>query len=146
MENQIHCTWKSVWNYFSIIFFSYNWLKTLFHTSFSSSRALTMPACSASLFCLFLLVLCGLLGGWVLSVCPSVCSCSRGHRVVDCSSRGLTKLPPGLQHNIRVLNLSFNRQVAANLQCYLVTGYSTTITGFLYMLEVTEGTKLVLQP
>ncbi|XP_040901454.1 oligodendrocyte-myelin glycoprotein [Toxotes jaculatrix] len=71
-------------------------------------RGLTMPACSASLLCLLLLLLCGLLGGWVLSICPTVCSCSRGHRVVDCSSRGLTKLPPGLQHNIRFLNLSFN--------------------------------------
>ncbi|XP_070685354.1 oligodendrocyte-myelin glycoprotein-like [Pempheris klunzingeri] len=67
-----------------------------------------MPACSATLLCLFFLLLCGLLGGWVLSICPSVCSCSRGHREVDCSSRGLTKLPRGLQHNIRSLNLSFN--------------------------------------
>ncbi|XP_071328157.1 oligodendrocyte-myelin glycoprotein-like [Trachinotus anak] len=67
-------------------------------------RTLTMPACSASLLCLLLL----LLGRWVLSICPSVCLCSRGHRVVDCSSRGLTKLPPGLQHNIHFLNLSFN--------------------------------------
>ncbi|XP_031694182.1 oligodendrocyte-myelin glycoprotein-like [Anarrhichthys ocellatus] len=57
--------------------------------------------------CLFLL-LCGLLGGRVVSICPTVCSCSRGHRAVDCSSRGLTKLPPGLQHNINFLNLSFN--------------------------------------
>ncbi|XP_067362425.1 oligodendrocyte-myelin glycoprotein [Channa argus] len=71
-------------------------------------RALTMPACCSSVLCLLLLLLCGLLGGWVLSICPSVCSCSRGHRVVDCSSRGLTRLPPGLQHNIRFLNLSFN--------------------------------------
>ncbi|XP_076590461.1 oligodendrocyte-myelin glycoprotein-like isoform X2 [Chaetodon auriga] len=79
-------------------------------------RALTMPACSASLLCLLLLLLCGLLGGWVLSICPSVCSCSWGHRVVDCSSRGLTKLPPGLQHNIRVLNLSFNSLQALDSQ------------------------------
>ncbi|XP_044209397.1 oligodendrocyte-myelin glycoprotein [Thunnus albacares] len=71
----------------------------------SKAVALTMPASAA---CLLLLLLCGLLGGWVLSICPPVCSCSRGHRVVDCSSRGLTKLPPGLQHNIRFLNLSFN--------------------------------------
>ncbi|XP_068441852.1 oligodendrocyte-myelin glycoprotein-like [Clinocottus analis] len=55
-----------------------------------------------------LLLLGGLLAGRVASVCPSVCSCSRGHRMVDCSSRGLTKLPPGLQHNINYLNLSFN--------------------------------------
>ncbi|XP_026168693.1 oligodendrocyte-myelin glycoprotein-like isoform X2 [Mastacembelus armatus] len=67
-----------------------------------------MAACFAPLHCLLLLLLCGLLGGWVLSVCPSVCSCARGHRAVDCSSRGLTKLPPGLQHNIHFLNLSFN--------------------------------------
>ncbi|KAM4742943.1 oligodendrocyte-myelin glycoprotein-like [Anableps anableps] len=57
---------------------------------------------------LFLLLLCGHLGGWVWSVCPSVCSCSGGHRDVDCSLKGLTKLPRGLQHNIRFLNLSFN--------------------------------------
>nr|XP_019943588.1 PREDICTED: oligodendrocyte-myelin glycoprotein-like [Paralichthys olivaceus] len=67
-----------------------------------------MSACSASLLCFLLLLLCGLLGDWVLTICPSVCSCSRGHRVVDCSSRGLTKIPPDLQHNIRLLNLSFN--------------------------------------
>ncbi|XP_034557723.1 oligodendrocyte-myelin glycoprotein [Notolabrus celidotus] len=67
-----------------------------------------MPACSASLLCLLLLLLWGLLGPLVLCICPAVCICSRGHRVVDCSSRGLTKLPPGLQHNIRFLNLSFN--------------------------------------
>ncbi|KAM4627879.1 oligodendrocyte-myelin glycoprotein-like [Polymixia lowei] len=67
-----------------------------------------MPPCCAPLVCLLLLLLSGLLGDWVLTICPSVCSCSRGHRVVDCSSRGLTKLPPGLQHNIRTLNLSFN--------------------------------------
>uniref|UniRef100_A0A3B4Y611 Oligodendrocyte myelin glycoprotein b n=1 Tax=Seriola lalandi dorsalis TaxID=1841481 RepID=A0A3B4Y611_SERLL len=60
-----------------------------------------MPACSSSLLCLILL----LLGGWVLSICPPVCLCRQGHRVVDCSSRGLTKLPPGLQHNIHFLNL-----------------------------------------
>uniref|UniRef100_A0A1A8IRM9 Oligodendrocyte myelin glycoprotein n=1 Tax=Nothobranchius kuhntae TaxID=321403 RepID=A0A1A8IRM9_NOTKU len=64
-----------------------------------------MPQCSVSFI---LLLLWGLLGNWVLCICPSVCSCSRGHRVVDCSSRGLTKLPTGLQHNIRFLNLSFN--------------------------------------
>ncbi|XP_034024462.1 oligodendrocyte-myelin glycoprotein-like isoform X3 [Thalassophryne amazonica] len=57
---------------------------------------------------LLLLLLCGLLGGRVQSVCPTMCSCSQGHRVVDCSSRGLTKLPHGLQHNIHFLNLSFN--------------------------------------
>ncbi|XP_019902035.1 oligodendrocyte-myelin glycoprotein [Esox lucius] len=60
------------------------------------------------LACLLLLLLSGVLGGLVLSICPSVCSCSRGHRVVDCSSRHLTHLPPGLQHNIRFLNLSHN--------------------------------------
>ncbi|XP_069578620.1 oligodendrocyte-myelin glycoprotein-like [Brachyistius frenatus] len=65
-----------------------------------------MAACCASSLLLLLLLL--LLGGRVLSICPAVCSCSGGHRVVDCSSRGLTKLPLGLQHNIRFLNLSFN--------------------------------------
>lgn len=49
-----------------------------------------------------------LLGMRVVAVCPSMCSCSRGHRVVDCSNRGLAKLPEGLQHNIRSLNLSHN--------------------------------------
>lgn len=78
-------------------------------TSLPGSRALAMPPCSASMSCLLLLLLCGLLGGWVLSICPSVCFCSQGHRVVDCSSRGLTKLPYSLQHNIHFLNLSFNR-------------------------------------
>ncbi|CDQ83645.1 unnamed protein product [Oncorhynchus mykiss] len=62
----------------------------------------------APLACLFLLLLLGVLGGLVLSICPAVCSCSRGHRVVDCSSRHLSQLPPGLQHNIRFLNLSHN--------------------------------------
>ncbi|XP_034403922.1 oligodendrocyte-myelin glycoprotein [Cyclopterus lumpus] len=63
-------------------------------------RAPTVTAC--------LLLLCGLQGGRVASICPTVCTCTRGHRVVDCSSRGLTKLPPGLQHNINFVNLSFN--------------------------------------
>ncbi|XP_047450130.1 oligodendrocyte-myelin glycoprotein isoform X2 [Mugil cephalus] len=67
-----------------------------------------MTTCSHSLLCLLPLLLCGLLGGRVLSICPSVCSCSGGHRVVDCSLRGLNKFPSGLQHNIRFLNLSFN--------------------------------------
>ncbi|XP_027855490.1 oligodendrocyte-myelin glycoprotein [Xiphophorus couchianus] len=67
------------------------------------TRGLTMLTSS-----LFLVLLCGLLGGWVLSVCPSMCSCSGGHRDVDCSLKSLTKLPHGLQHNIRFLNLSFN--------------------------------------
>uniref|UniRef100_A0A8D3ARM6 LRRNT domain-containing protein n=1 Tax=Scophthalmus maximus TaxID=52904 RepID=A0A8D3ARM6_SCOMX len=75
-----------------------------------------MPACSASLLFFLILLLCGLLGGWVLTICPSVCSCSRGHRMVDCSSRGLTKLPPGLQHNIRFLNLSFNSLLGLDRQ------------------------------
>ncbi|KAJ7990661.1 hypothetical protein DPEC_G00302710 [Dallia pectoralis] len=60
------------------------------------------------LTCLLLLLLSGILGGQVLSICPSECSCSRGHRVVDCSLRHLTHLPPGLQHNIQFLNLSHN--------------------------------------
>lgn len=50
-----------------------------------------------------------LLGLRVLAVCPSVCSCSRSHREVDCSWRGLRQLPNGLQHNLRSLNLSHNR-------------------------------------
>uniref|UniRef100_A0A3B3YRS6 Oligodendrocyte myelin glycoprotein b n=1 Tax=Poecilia mexicana TaxID=48701 RepID=A0A3B3YRS6_9TELE len=62
-------------------------------------RGLTMLTSS-----LFLVLLCGLLGGWVLSVCPSVCSCSGGHRDVDCSFKSLTKLPHGLQHNIPAWN------------------------------------------
>ncbi|XP_040007017.1 oligodendrocyte-myelin glycoprotein-like [Xiphias gladius] len=50
-----------------------------------------------------------LLGLHVLAVCPSLCSCSRSHREVDCSWRGLRQLPDGLQHNMRSLNLSHNR-------------------------------------
>nr|XP_046267608.1 oligodendrocyte-myelin glycoprotein-like [Scatophagus argus] len=50
-----------------------------------------------------------LLGVQVLAVCPSVCSCSRSHREVDCSWRGLRQLPDGLQHNMLSLNLSHNR-------------------------------------
>uniref|UniRef100_A0AAV2J5L0 LRRNT domain-containing protein n=1 Tax=Knipowitschia caucasica TaxID=637954 RepID=A0AAV2J5L0_KNICA len=64
--------------------------------------------CGAPALCLLLGVLLELSGAPVLSVCPGVCHCSWGHRVVDCSSRGLTRLPPDLQHNIRFLNLSFN--------------------------------------
>ncbi|XP_076605898.1 oligodendrocyte-myelin glycoprotein-like isoform X1 [Chaetodon auriga] len=50
-----------------------------------------------------------LLGLHVLAVCPSMCSCSRSHREVDCSWRGLRQLPDGLQHNLLSLNLSYNR-------------------------------------
>ncbi|XP_070773788.1 oligodendrocyte-myelin glycoprotein-like [Enoplosus armatus] len=50
-----------------------------------------------------------LLGLHVLAVCPSMCSCGRSHREVDCSWRGLRQLPDGLQHNMRSLNLSHNR-------------------------------------
>ncbi|XP_072315429.1 oligodendrocyte-myelin glycoprotein-like [Eucyclogobius newberryi] len=74
------------------------------------------PCCPAPALCLLLLVLLELLGASVLSICPGECHCSRGHRVVDCSSRGLTKLPPGLQHNIRSLNLSFNSLQSLNSQ------------------------------
>ncbi|XP_067350835.1 oligodendrocyte-myelin glycoprotein-like isoform X2 [Channa argus] len=49
------------------------------------------------------------LGLCVLAVCPSMCSCSRSHREVDCSCKGLRQLPDGLQHNVRTLNLSHNR-------------------------------------
>ncbi|XP_041808659.1 oligodendrocyte-myelin glycoprotein-like [Chelmon rostratus] len=49
------------------------------------------------------------LGLRVLAVCPSLCSCSRSHREVDCSWRGLRQLPDGLQHNMLSLNLSHNR-------------------------------------
>ncbi|XP_008423370.1 oligodendrocyte-myelin glycoprotein-like isoform X6 [Poecilia reticulata] len=69
------------------------------------TRGITMLTSS-----LFLVLFCGLLGDWVLSICPSMCSCSGGHRDVDCSLKSLTKLPHGLQHNIRFLNLSFNRR------------------------------------
>uniref|UniRef100_A0A3B3IEP1 LRRNT domain-containing protein n=1 Tax=Oryzias latipes TaxID=8090 RepID=A0A3B3IEP1_ORYLA len=44
-----------------------------------------------------------------LAVCPSDCSCSRSHREVDCSWKGLRQLPDGLQYNIRSLVLSHNR-------------------------------------
>ncbi|KAK2828708.1 hypothetical protein Q5P01_019742 [Channa striata] len=42
-------------------------------------------------------------------MCPFKCSCSRSHREVDCSCKGLRQLPDGLQHNVRSLNLSHNR-------------------------------------
>ncbi|XP_061596728.1 oligodendrocyte-myelin glycoprotein-like [Cololabis saira] len=58
---------------------------------------------------LLALVLAWLLGCRVLAVCPSTCSCSRSHREVDCSWKGLRQLPDGLQHNLRSLNLSHNR-------------------------------------
>lgn len=60
-----------------------------------------------------------LLGLHVLAVCPSMCSCSRSHREVDCSWRGLRHLPDGLQHNMRSLNLSHNR--IHNLDDLLIT-------------------------
>lgn len=56
----------------------------------------------------FLLLLL-LLGMRVLAICPPMCTCSGGHRVVDCSARGLSLLPDSLQHNIHFLNLSNNR-------------------------------------
>lgn len=43
-----------------------------------------------------------------LASCPSACSCSGGHREVDCSHRDLRELPGGLQHNVRALDLSYN--------------------------------------
>ncbi|XP_015246935.1 PREDICTED: oligodendrocyte-myelin glycoprotein-like isoform X1 [Cyprinodon variegatus] len=55
------------------------------------------------------LVLVLLLGLRVLAVCPSMCSCSRSHREVDCFRKSLRELPDGLQHNILSLNLSHNR-------------------------------------
>lgn len=62
---------------------------------------------SASMLgCLLLQMLCAMS---VLAVCPPICSCGRGHRVVDCSARGLVLLPNSLQHNIHFLNLSHNR-------------------------------------
>ncbi|KAI4896612.1 hypothetical protein NFI96_008470 [Prochilodus magdalenae] len=63
-----------------------------------------MPASTAA--SLLLLLLCA---GSVLAICPPMCSCGRGHRVVDCSARGLSLLPDSLQHNIHFLNLSHNR-------------------------------------
>ncbi|KAK7925048.1 hypothetical protein WMY93_007358 [Mugilogobius chulae] len=56
-----------------------------------------------------LLLLLLLLGRRVFAVCPSMCTCSRSHREVDCSWRGLRLLPDGLQYNLRTLNLSHNR-------------------------------------
>ncbi|KAM6983492.1 oligodendrocyte-myelin glycoprotein-like [Tautogolabrus adspersus] len=50
-----------------------------------------------------------LLGLHVLAACPTMCTCSRSHREVDCSWRGLRQLPDGLQHNVHSLNLSHNR-------------------------------------
>ncbi|XP_026780751.1 oligodendrocyte-myelin glycoprotein [Pangasianodon hypophthalmus] len=61
---------------------------------------------ASMLACLLLLMLCAVS---VLAICPPMCSCGRGHRVVDCSARGLILLPNSLQHNIHFLNLSHNR-------------------------------------
>ncbi|KAJ8348711.1 hypothetical protein SKAU_G00273000 [Synaphobranchus kaupii] len=69
-----------------------------------SRRALTMRPCGPAACALLLLF-----GLRALAVCPHTCSCTRSHRVVDCSGRGLSQLPDGLQHNIRTLNLSRNR-------------------------------------
>ncbi|XP_046719394.1 oligodendrocyte-myelin glycoprotein isoform X3 [Silurus meridionalis] len=70
-------------------------------------RIRTAHTMSASmLVCLLLLILCAVS---VLAICPSACSCGRGHRAVDCSARGLVLLPNSLQHNIHFLNLSHNR-------------------------------------
>ncbi|XP_058269105.1 oligodendrocyte-myelin glycoprotein isoform X2 [Hemibagrus wyckioides] len=66
--------------------------------------AYTMSA--SMLACLLLLMLCTVS---VLAICPLMCSCGRGHRVVDCSGQGLVLLPNSLQHNIHFLNLSHNR-------------------------------------
>uniref|UniRef100_A0A3Q3KIH0 Uncharacterized protein n=1 Tax=Monopterus albus TaxID=43700 RepID=A0A3Q3KIH0_MONAL len=68
-----------------------------------------MPACSASLLCLHLLLLCGLLGGWVLSICPSVCYCSRGHRVVDYNELERVVFINNTLPSLQALNLSHNR-------------------------------------
>ncbi|XP_060744810.1 oligodendrocyte-myelin glycoprotein [Tachysurus vachellii] len=61
---------------------------------------------ASMLACLLLLMLCAVS---VLAICPLMCSCGRGHRVVDCSGQGLVLLPNSLQHNINFLNLSHNR-------------------------------------
>lgn len=71
-----------------------------------SRRVLLKPPPSEALLELLLVLLLGL---HVLAVCPHICSCSRTHREVDCSWRGLRQLPDGLQHNVRSLNLSHNR-------------------------------------
>ncbi|XP_055052792.2 oligodendrocyte-myelin glycoprotein [Misgurnus anguillicaudatus] len=70
-------------------------------------RTRTVNITPASMPANLLLLL--LLGVRVLAICPPMCTCSRGHRVVDCSARGLSLLPDSLQHNIHFLNLSHNR-------------------------------------
>ncbi|XP_030648748.1 oligodendrocyte-myelin glycoprotein [Chanos chanos] len=72
-----------------------------------------MPPCG-TLSCHHLqmpLLLLLMLSGHCQAVCPASCSCSEGHREVDCSWRGLRQLPDSLQHNIHFLNLSHNRLV-----------------------------------
>lgn len=56
-----------------------------------------------------------------LAVCPSVCSCSRSHRDVDCSCKALRHLPDGLQLNVVSLNLSHNRILSLDGQ---LTGFT----------------------
>uniref|UniRef100_A0A3P9PIC3 Oligodendrocyte myelin glycoprotein b n=1 Tax=Poecilia reticulata TaxID=8081 RepID=A0A3P9PIC3_POERE len=73
-------------------------------------RGITMLTSS-----LFLVLFCGLLGDWVLSICPSMCSCSGGHRDVDCSLkttwnrlRLLDKNDTAYHWNLKLLDLSHN--------------------------------------
>ncbi|XP_051520898.1 oligodendrocyte-myelin glycoprotein-like [Myxocyprinus asiaticus] len=70
-------------------------------------KANTIPA-SMPANLLVLLPLLLLFGVRVGAICPLMCTCSRGHRVVDCSARSLGILPDSLQHNIHFLNLSHN--------------------------------------
>ncbi|KAM3601003.1 uncharacterized protein V6R79_005942 [Siganus canaliculatus] len=94
----------------------------LLRLSFSRHVLLKLPPNEALLELLLVL----LLGLHALAVCPSVCSCSRSHREVDCSWRGLRQLPDDLQHNIHSLNVSHNR-------FHSLDGQLTTYTHLRYL-------------
>lgn len=82
-------------------------LTSLFPSVFLFSRY--APLAPSSLEALLEVLLAASLCVHALAVCPPVCTCSRSHREVDCSRRGLRHLPDGLQHNVQSLNLSHNR-------------------------------------
>ncbi|XP_062340861.1 oligodendrocyte-myelin glycoprotein-like [Osmerus eperlanus] len=79
-------------------------------------RVLLMPPDATPPCAGVLMLLASLLVGGALGACPPLCSCSSSHRQVDCSSRGLSSLPLGLQHNLHSLNLSHNNLASLDHQ------------------------------
>lgn len=86
-----------------------NGIPTMHQFTVSHRCALKMRE-TALLSCTFLLLLLLLLlARDINATCPSICSCIKSDREVDCSWRGLRSLPSGFQFNIHFLNLSHNR-------------------------------------